>query len=110
MSWFLPGKSFAWHLALKWVRIGANLGYFQREMSLGDLKLLELIYALLTTTGCGQSLGRPQPIEPRFSAVNRFVGLECEFYCRFAPPGRETPPASPNGPGRAPRLSLHLFS
>ena len=44
-------------------------------MSPGDIKLLELINALLTTTGCGQGAGRPQPIELWFSAVNRFMRI-----------------------------------
>jgi hypothetical protein len=38
-------------------------GFFRREVSLSDQKLLELIYALLTTTGCGHCPVQPQPIE-----------------------------------------------
>jgi hypothetical protein len=52
-------------------------GVFRRKMSLGEQKLLELIYALLTTTGCGQCPEHPQPIELWFSGVNRFVCPEC---------------------------------
>jgi hypothetical protein len=39
--------------------------------------LLELIHALLTTTGCGHCPEQPQPIGLWFSAVNRFVRRKC---------------------------------
>jgi hypothetical protein len=37
--------------------------------------LLELIDALLTTTGCGRPLQRPQPIDLRVLAVNEFMTI-----------------------------------
>jgi len=37
--------------------------------------LLELIDALLTTTGCGRPLQQPQPIDLRVLAVNEFMTI-----------------------------------
>src|SRR5580704_1962120 len=51
-------------------------GFFRREISRGDQKLLELIYALLTTSCSGYGTEWPQPIESWISAVNRFCAVQ----------------------------------
>ena len=46
---------------------------FWGEKELGEQKLLEVIDELLTTTGCGCGVRRPQPIGLLEILVNRFV-------------------------------------
>jgi hypothetical protein len=50
-------------------------GCFRRHQVHSEPKLLELIDALLTTTGCGRSPQRPQPIDLRVLPVNEFVAI-----------------------------------
>jgi hypothetical protein len=63
--------------------IRAPAGCFYAKKPLSEPKLLEVIDALLTTTGCGQTLRRPQPMGIRFFAVNRFVHVAVLFLRYF---------------------------
>ena len=66
------------------VKIIGEKGLSGVEKAAGDRKFLEVINALLTTTGCGSSPQRPQRMGTPMPLVNRLVAKKCvNFYVLF---------------------------